>query len=264
MRVSIWQQFGSNHSSSFTVVGEFPTEIDANQAADELRRIVQSIADYYAANPEIEEKWNSEGAMPPTPPEFEMAAKYDVPINIEYGLDWIWGKMLIDEAVIQFGKLVFVTHPGDTWHGGHPFDYIVEKLGGKARVDGMQDAGADHQEPHVSTWIKQLICTAPDEFLGQAIASEITEFLQESQKAWQSAGKIPIPNAPWQPTGVPWYMQDASTGGGHVESKGTKLIFTDWNFRKLAYGLPALAAYLREKDCTDIQYELDSSIDEDD
>lgn len=29
MRISIWQQFASNHSSDYTVVGEFQTEVEA-------------------------------------------------------------------------------------------------------------------------------------------------------------------------------------------------------------------------------------------
>jgi hypothetical protein len=37
MRVTLWQEFSSNHSSDFTVVGEFPTPEAAQEAARRLR-----------------------------------------------------------------------------------------------------------------------------------------------------------------------------------------------------------------------------------
>jgi hypothetical protein len=264
MRISIWTQFSSNHSSSFTVVGEFQSETEAKLAADELRRLVQAIADYYAAHPEVEELWNSEGTVPPTPPEVEMAEQYQLPINHEFGIDWIWSNMPIDEAVIQLDKAVFVTHPGDTWYGAHPFDYILKTLGGKVMIAGMQDSGPDHEEPACSTWIKQLTCIAPDESLAQAMVHDIEQFQQESRQAWQSGGKTSIPDAPWQPAGVQRFVKDASTGSGHVENHGAEVVFTNWSFHKLAYGLPALMSYLIQKGCTNIQYELDSAVEDDD
>lgn len=264
VRISIWQQFSSNHSSFFTVVGEFQSETEAQRAAVELRRLVQAIADYYAAHPEAADVWDNEGIAPPTPPEIQMAEQYQLAIDKEYGLDWIWGGMPINEAVISWDRLVFVTHPGDTWYGAHPFDYIVQKLGGKTKINGIQDRGTDHQEPASSTWIKQLTCIAPDESFAQALVREIAQFQRENQQARQSADIISIPNAPWQPTGIPWFVQDASMGGGRVENQGTKLIFTNWDFWKLAYGLPALVNYLIQKGCTNIQYELESAIGVDD
>jgi len=44
MRLSIWQQFSSNHSANFEIVGTFKTEELAHQAAEELREISRAIA----------------------------------------------------------------------------------------------------------------------------------------------------------------------------------------------------------------------------
>jgi hypothetical protein len=43
MRVSIWQQFSSNHSGHFWVVGTFKTVEDAQKAYDELRAMLTEI-----------------------------------------------------------------------------------------------------------------------------------------------------------------------------------------------------------------------------
>ena len=43
MKLSIWQQFSSNHSNTFTVVGEFPTKTEALSAANKLRQLLEAI-----------------------------------------------------------------------------------------------------------------------------------------------------------------------------------------------------------------------------
>ena len=42
MKLSVWQQFSSNHSASFTVVGEFESAQKAQQAAAEIRRLIDA------------------------------------------------------------------------------------------------------------------------------------------------------------------------------------------------------------------------------
>ncbi|MBZ0315592.1 MAG: hypothetical protein K8L91_04170 [Anaerolineae bacterium] len=43
MRISIWQQFSSNHSSKFTIVGRFGTEQEAEAVANQLLTWMKSI-----------------------------------------------------------------------------------------------------------------------------------------------------------------------------------------------------------------------------
>lgn len=49
MRISIWQQFSSNHSSGFTVVGEFATRSEAENAANKIREILYRLKDWHTA-----------------------------------------------------------------------------------------------------------------------------------------------------------------------------------------------------------------------
>ena len=47
MRISIWQQFSSNHSSSFTIIGTFENSEAAQRAAIEFRAILEKIVGWY-------------------------------------------------------------------------------------------------------------------------------------------------------------------------------------------------------------------------
>lgn len=45
MKLSIWQQFASNHSNGFTVLGTFANEAQAASAVEKLRHILRDIYD---------------------------------------------------------------------------------------------------------------------------------------------------------------------------------------------------------------------------
>src|SRR5262245_35393609 len=47
MKVSVWQQFSSNHSANFEVVGKFESVEQAQQSELKIRDIIQQIGDYY-------------------------------------------------------------------------------------------------------------------------------------------------------------------------------------------------------------------------
>src|SRR5215475_13956899 len=49
MRISIWQQFASNHSNSFIVVGRFQTVEQAQQAYQSIRSVLQHLREGYLA-----------------------------------------------------------------------------------------------------------------------------------------------------------------------------------------------------------------------
>jgi uncharacterized lipoprotein YehR (DUF1307 family) len=44
MKLSIWQQFSSNHSANFTTVGQFESAEWAQEALKEVQEIIQNIA----------------------------------------------------------------------------------------------------------------------------------------------------------------------------------------------------------------------------
>jgi len=86
MRIKIWQEFSSNNSARFTVVGIFETASAAQTATDKLMNMIRSILDWYqkSENAGLQEQWDS---MPPSPPEIQIAKQYNInwsPIS----LDW--------------------------------------------------------------------------------------------------------------------------------------------------------------------------------
>jgi|GEM_PF-5691358 len=53
MRLSMWQQYSANHSSDFTLVGEFKTPEEAQKAGEKLHNLVKSIEAWHREhNPE--------------------------------------------------------------------------------------------------------------------------------------------------------------------------------------------------------------------
>ncbi len=44
MRLTLWQQFSSNHSAGFMIVGTFKAATDAQQVANEIRSILVKVA----------------------------------------------------------------------------------------------------------------------------------------------------------------------------------------------------------------------------
>ena len=73
MKITVWQQFSSNHSSRFTIVGVFNTLTVAENAAAEIRGILQKIQQWHEDNPEKSEALYEEadGEWPPPLSEIE-------------------------------------------------------------------------------------------------------------------------------------------------------------------------------------------------
>src|SRR5579859_7611075 len=121
MRISIWQQFSSNHSASYTVVGEFQSVEAAQSAAETIRQIVKEAGDWTMKNRKLDVKT-------PTPIEQEYARRY--------GFDWKervdWSTMVgRDKATQQLDRLVIIDVGWDiqTWQSGHQFANLLAAMG---------------------------------------------------------------------------------------------------------------------------------------
>ena len=79
MRISIWQQWASNHSTDFVLVGTFSTHEAAVKAADELHSVLQQIQDYWVQIRSDDPDARFEGIL--TPPEKAIRCHYEI--------DWI-------------------------------------------------------------------------------------------------------------------------------------------------------------------------------
>ena len=128
----MWQQFSSNHSGFFWVVGTFNTVSDAQSAFNELRDMLFTIDKWHQDHRDQSQAAMQEGQITPLPPEQAFAEKYNVPWPIT--IDWTnWAgyylenypgyqnvdaqrnaHALIDNAVQIVGRNISVTAPDQT------------------------------------------------------------------------------------------------------------------------------------------------------
>jgi hypothetical protein len=241
MRLSLWQQFSSNHSAYFTVVGTFESTEKANAAAAELRRILGTIDEWHYQHPG---RLNQDG-LEPTSPEVEFAQ--------QYGVEWtdapVW---FYDSSVPVLDKSVILSS-GETWSAPTPFIGILKKLGGAV----VYSIEAD--EPLAQFSVK-ITCTPSDEAIASQLAERILTYLD-------------LPE-PWDYR-PPWYVDDPNKdehnnnqaaedaeAWGSLNRVGQVLTF-DLRFFDLTKGLPALISYLKAQGCTDIEYHFIQTLEAD-
>lgn len=222
MRISIWQEFSSNHSSRFTVVGIFETPQKAELAAAELRHISQTILDWYdlPENAQANEDLESGEILTPSPPEIQIAAQYGIEWT-DPTPDWLWNGEL--QTFDQFVLL----HCSKCDFDCQPADALIEKMGGRALIDGTVVRDDVFSEVHLT-----LTCVAPDEAIAQRLYDDITAYFQGGKRLSFSSfeGKV-------------WRHERA-------------LAIEDGRFSNIAEGLPAVIRHFREAGCHDISYRL--------
>lgn len=131
MRISIWQQFASNHSNSFTVVGEFESIEAAQNAAEQLRQSLKPIIEWRMAR--AEEIWESFEATP-----------IEIEVGQQWGVEWLnhheWLESERSLNAIKTFENYVILGESETWAGQEPFDAILLKLGAKvSATSGLGD-----------------------------------------------------------------------------------------------------------------------------
>src|SRR6266496_6047526 len=144
MRVSIWQQFSSNHSSEFTVVGQFPSAESAEEIArlfwPWLEAMGQWIAKSDAARTEAskletthEKKEAHYQELFPDAENKLDELKHDFVqhFGIELkGIDWVAGEYAPKELVKVLGRYVIVmSNTWETWQRPQPFESLLNQWG---------------------------------------------------------------------------------------------------------------------------------------
>jgi hypothetical protein len=132
MKLTLWQQFSSNHSANFTVVGQFETVEEAQRAEDEINRFTRDVLTYWQGLSEEERaaKWDRVWQhCELTPPEIKWRDELGL---TEYtrGIDWIREEIVLEKAVSRYKNLVFVRDGASTRTGRQPFDEMLRHLGG--------------------------------------------------------------------------------------------------------------------------------------
>jgi hypothetical protein len=175
MRVSIWQQFSSNHSNSFTVVGTFASEEDAAQAAATLYEIFGYIGEqsFRYFDPE------------PVPAEQYYGEEYD--IQWDRHLDWV--NLYSAQHIMKLDNVLFVGPMGiDTYLGAYVIDELVAKLGGHVQKE------EEMRDTSLRATVK---AQAPDYKTAQRLHSEISAYLDRKDAYWQAHAYGDAPAPPW-------------------------------------------------------------------
>jgi hypothetical protein len=175
MEINVWQQFSSNHSNSFTVVGQFPSEADADKAAATLRELFENI--YLQGIGYHHEE--------PLQAELDCAAEYN--LQWEKHLDWI--DELPDWHVTQFENLLLIGN-AITWQGATVIDQLVARLGA---------AAYKQEELSNDAILLNIHAEAPDANAAAHLHTQIQTYLEANNAYWQNNKRKAIdhPIPPW-------------------------------------------------------------------
>ena len=231
MRISIWQQFSSNHSAKCEVVGKFSNIEAATEAAVKLRDILWHITQHRTQFTESE----------PTFAEVVFAQEYG--IEWKYSLDWIYHEP--SDHVKQIENYVYCgSLHSDTWLGAKPIDALIAKL-------GADEVYADDKGDVISV---ELSCEMPNEETVQKIYAEVEPYLaaMREERDW---GKIPEPWRPYAPVFEPYYSEDMIFFG-YVHVIDVRLKFSKLKFSELGHGLTALIGYLNANGATQLAFTI--------
>jgi hypothetical protein len=159
MKITLWQQFNSNHSASFTVVGMFDTPDSAEQAEKALQTMLTAIEGWHRGKkgsyPLAIQGKKAQPREDLTPPEYHFAEQYQIEWPRPVG--WITKHDPGDLTLSRMDHVVFLSSFNFAFQGPQPFDEIMAKLGGQVTVQAH--SCDDYGDTLV---VLNLSCTAPD------------------------------------------------------------------------------------------------------
>jgi hypothetical protein len=152
MRLSIWNQFSSNHSGSMTIVGTFGTVESTTAAEKILRQIILEVNEWFARpeNAQYSKAWMGD---PPTPIEVDLIRRYNLPTHDPLGI------YQNDIDITTLGNLVQLYFDETRWiYQLYPLKDLLLRL-------GAEQAAIDHQSEGETIVQAQyhLTCTTPDD-----------------------------------------------------------------------------------------------------
>ncbi|MCL4876598.1 MAG: hypothetical protein KJ064_08070 [Anaerolineae bacterium] len=227
MNISIWQQFSSNHSAGFTLVGKFTSAEQAEQAATTLKEIIGQIAASNRARFEtIEDFFNFQPILL-SPVERAVREQYEAE-DWTHALDYAYEDNT-DRHVKRYENLVFVGSVIDSNSVAKPFDTILRKLG--AKISGEEE----QNRIFVS-------CLAPDETVARRLQQELV-YRGNQEQIW-----VPIDTRLFHIGQIEREEQQL-----HIIISGcwlSELNSSTFNF------LHKLVSYLKSAGCSDFTYSV--------
>ena len=177
MKITLWQQFSSNHSSHFIVIGRFQTVSDAEAKTAELRDWMHRML------------WgNDDTGEPKRTAEAEIVAKYGVDWY-EDGIDWNGYPDSLDETVRQVHNDVLMICPVETWDSHRPFIELLEKM-------GAQNVVQHHSDWYSEGIVVDLECVAPNAEVAQEVFTSVKRVLDAE---YSVRDEVPFPWAKFGP-----------------------------------------------------------------
>jgi hypothetical protein len=170
MKITLWQQFSSNHSASFDIVGKFESAEKAERAAEELRDMLRKIL--IARQQEGDQSWWATGTL--SPMEQELRQKYNVQWSQEAfnstgepkPIDYLTNLRDLRNHVNQFEDRVLVRNYHETHLNSAPFRELLERFGGM--ISGSEGWDAE---------FKLVVeATAPDEGVAELLLDDVRYF----------------------------------------------------------------------------------------
>lgn len=237
MRLSIWQQFSSNHSTAFRIVATFETPEIAKEAAEEVRSILVRTA---RADKDLDEwhRWARDLAAV----DVEMEQEYGVPWKRH--IDWVLNMQHAKRVVRLVDCAIYLCdYPGySNGRGYRPFIELLQGFGG--------DVIADHESGYYDP-VFMLTCTAPDEATAQKIVDSIE--VKTEQRRNDIIHIYQVPNI------------KISCAGGELVQDKQQLTFKDiyWSAHHEYDHLIPLILYLKGYGCTHfrVQFRATSQLD---
>jgi hypothetical protein len=165
MKVTLWQQFSSNHSTYFAIVGRFSDAEAASKSYNLLRDLMQRLL---AAK---DEQWKEDKLPELSELEEQIILTYLISWY-EDGMDWN-GSPPIEEVVQHFQNDVFLMCPVETWNSPRPFEELLQKIGATSLIKYVG-------EPYEGTI--HLRCKAPNEEKPKLFAEHTLEELKKSYR----------------------------------------------------------------------------------
>jgi hypothetical protein len=156
MRLTLWQQFSSNHSTSYTLVGVFPTPEKAQQAAETWRQIIARVKTWIKNNPDK------------LPDDDRIPLEIEQELGKEYNMVWdVAADSWFDlDVKLIWGRFVMVYPNWQAEYGPQPLDQLMQRLGGKPII-----TGSNWDNPYGEI-IVTINCDAPDDATLNALQSK--------------------------------------------------------------------------------------------
>lgn len=254
MRISIWQQFSSNHSANYDVVGTFASEKEAQQVAEKFKQIFLAIKNWWwnsgLSQDEFQRWFDHVEIGQPTPIELELGEEYG--IEWKHGLNWFsWVSWEHSDLPISvFEKSVFIQNPHwYLWYGPQPLNQLMEIFGAEVAV------AADECRTYPDTCLlTNLACLAPDEQKTQELYDLFqTQFTNYRNDTYENLTGLPFNCDP-----IFWEFVNPAARIFELEIEGAKLKFygLDFEIHQKWYWQPlkTFIQYLESHNCTEIQY----------